>query len=599
MTAAHLAALTALLAVLMLVPFAAGVLLAVRFRATQRTLLVSFGLCGVGLLGITTFGVYLLSASSGRIFAIAATFATLAAAVWAAVRLDGAQRTAVRELVPATALWLAYSMASVALGYLHGGVKGHELTAQFRYTHPLPYDNALPFWLAQQMQSSHRPLPATLPPHGVWQGSDRPPLQTGIYLAEQAFLRADTTMLNYQILGVLAQSLWIFGLWALLRAARRGTQTVALGLAAAMFSGFTIVNTFFTWPKLLAATFLLALAAMTLTADFEQLSHRRAAGWAAGLLAGFALLSHTGSFFGLAAIAVTMLIIRRALPARSVMVAIIGVVVLFGPWMLYQRYYDPPGNHLTWLQLAPLTPQGERFHRGLLSMVIESYQRAGFSWVLHAKLENLATPFHGIGRALSGTGTLLRTAFNDGARATTERNAASIAIRDINYYDLIASFGLYALGPVMLLIATWRQHGSGALRAFRVEWLLLLCVGVCYVVWALVLFNPGWTVIHQGSYFLNLVGFTVGVLGWWALSHWATYLVVGIQSLWTMWIYSVLTPTRTGPGTPLTARVDSGNAVLVIAAVVACLSCLYWMSRARAREPASVILHKPPALAMD
>jgi hypothetical protein len=115
-TGAFLAGLTLVLAALMLVPFAAGVLLAACFGVSHRTLLVSFGLGGIGVLGAVTFAAYLLSPTVGRVFAIGATAILAVLAGWAGTRLNREGWLAVRELAAPTGLWTAYSLASVALG---------------------------------------------------------------------------------------------------------------------------------------------------------------------------------------------------------------------------------------------------------------------------------------------------------------------------------------------------------------------------------------------------------------------------------------------------------------------------------------------------
>ena len=75
----------------------------------------------------------------------------------------------------------------------------------------------------------------------------------------------DASQLDYQVLGVVLQQLWIVGLWALLVAARVGRVTRALAMVAVLVSDLAIVNGFFVWPKLLPAAMLLAAAALVMT----------------------------------------------------------------------------------------------------------------------------------------------------------------------------------------------------------------------------------------------------------------------------------------------------------------------------------------------
>ena len=68
------------------------------------------------------------------------------------------------------------------------------------------------------------------------------------------------------------QSLWLFALWLLCVAFDINRDAVRLLLVTTLFSGFIFLNSFFVWPKLLAAVYITAASAIFLTG---VLSHAR------------------------------------------------------------------------------------------------------------------------------------------------------------------------------------------------------------------------------------------------------------------------------------------------------------------------------------
>ncbi len=98
---------------------------------------------------------------------------------------------------------------------------------------------------------------------------------------------------GYTVISVLAQSLWIFGLWLLLSALELNPRAISMALAACLFSGFAFLNTFFVWPKMLAAAYGFGFLAAFVVKPPKQFAWL---GWALpGTLLAFSLLSHGGT----------------------------------------------------------------------------------------------------------------------------------------------------------------------------------------------------------------------------------------------------------------------------------------------------------------
>ncbi|MBS2966856.1 hypothetical protein KGA66_27725 [Actinocrinis puniceicyclus] len=174
--------------VMLLLPPAACVLVGRRFGVTNPVLLLACGFVGSGILSFAVFWLYLAGARVGHAAALAVDFGAMVVVV-NACRGGFARWRQLRSLAPVTVLFAVASLFNLALGYLHGGLSAAAAgdIAPNRFMAGLPGDNELPLLFARQLENHIRPLPHFL----AWgyQSSDRPPLQTGYYLLEQAVVR--------------------------------------------------------------------------------------------------------------------------------------------------------------------------------------------------------------------------------------------------------------------------------------------------------------------------------------------------------------------------------------------------------------------------
>src|SRR5262249_46027968 len=149
-----------------------------------------------------------------------------------------------------------------------------------------------------------------------WLASDRPPLQTGLYLLlipHNAPLELPTlaiwfynTLLlgrvgiNYQVVSVLLQATFVFGVWAIAAAAGLPAAARRLVLLASCLLPTALINTFYVWPKMLAAGYLLLCFAVLFRRPVPESARERiVAGVLIGGFAALSVLSHGASFFGL------------------------------------------------------------------------------------------------------------------------------------------------------------------------------------------------------------------------------------------------------------------------------------------------------------
>lgn len=584
--------------VLLLLPMAACTLVARRFGVTEPVLLVASAIAGSGLLGFAAFWVYLIGPSLGRPFAIAVDVACAVVLV-DACRARFARWRELAVFAPVSALYASAGLFYLALGYLHGGTERVGDIAEFRFMDRLPGDNYIPMLFARYLESPHRPLPNII--SGNFQTSDRPPLQSGYQLLQDALLgHWDDAYLHAQVIGTLVQGLWIFGLWAFLRAARRPRWAIPLCVAAVLFSGFAFFNSFFVWPKLVAAAGLLLACAVLLVPQLASVRGSRIAGALTGVSLGTSMLAHPSTVFALPAILIA-LAVRRQLPRlRFLLAGAGGLIVSYAPWMLYQKFYQPPANALLELQLADLDAPVP--NKSTSQVVIDTYRLLGLHRTLSYKWSNFTTPWrHELGYLHEAVNLILHGFSAPG------RHQLALAHEEVvwQFYFLGTALGVVGFGMIVLVVRAGRRlagrrltgrtrgRSAGAAPARAHDWLeldltLLFVLAISYVIWCLVLLGPEATIIHQGSYFNVVLAMALGVLGWWSLSPRLAAVLVCGQAGFSVLLFVRFTPPK-GPASPLNGHgVDSPIAALLVLALAACLASLWWVGRQREAEPAGL-----------
>lgn len=481
--------------VLTALPGVAAVLLAARLGVRSVPVLLAIGMAATGAVALLAFWLYYADPLVGESFSYLAVIGPAALSGWLLWerKVPG---ELLRQLAVPLGLWGLGSLFLVFLGFIHGGTETPLSTAASRFIGPLPADNDIPAFFAEWFyRHGHDSTPPVFP--GEWLSSDRPPLQVGYALSQYPF-GWDEDKLNYQVLAVVLQQLWIVGLWALLLAARVGRVTRALTMVTVLVSGTAIVNGFYVWPKMLPAALLLAAAALVLTPLWEEL---RRSLWGAALVAGLcglAMLAHGGSVFGI--IPLALVAAYRGLPSwRWIGVAAAVGIVLMAPWSAYQKYADPPGNRLVKWTLAGVV---EIDDRGTLETITDAYGEAGFDGTLHNKGQNFVT--------MAGGGPMVDT-----IQTALKSGGAEDLIgagKAIGFFNLFPSLGLLLLAPVAMLLN--RRRGPPA-EEWRFALVCFATVLIGAVAWGLLVFGSEAlrTVLHVGSYLVPVLAMAGAVAG--------------------------------------------------------------------------------------
>lgn len=525
MASAELLALLGKHLILTGLPLAAAMLFAARLGVRQVPVLLAIGLVASGVVGLLGFWTFYATRLVGESYSY---FVLLGAAGLAAWSLYGGriERQLLWRLATPLALWALGSAFVLYLGFVHGGSDQPLVAAMTRFSHPLPGDNYLPLYFAEYFfQHGHNGTP---PDYASFLSSDRPPLQVGYALSQWRFGWSGS-QLDYQVLGVMLQQLWIVGLWALLLAARVGWVTRGLAMVVVLVSDLAIVNGFFVWPKLLPAAMLLAVAALVLTPLWQEI---RRSLWGAALVAalcGLAMLGHGSSVFGV--IPLLAIAAFRGLPNwRWLGVAALVGIVLMGSWAQYQKYGDPPGNRLTKWSLAGFTGIDDR---STTEAIIDAYSEAGLGGAIDNKVQNFVTMAGG-----RPAYDHIRLALDSGKPSELVR-----AIRINNFFYLLPSLGLLLLAPFAMAVGYRRGRRNPA------EWkLALLCfltLGLGALAWGLLLFGNAEdrTILHVSSYLLPLIGLVGGVVGLRATFPRFALYYVGASAVLSLAVYApVLDP---------------------------------------------------------
>ncbi|CAD7724988.1 hypothetical protein LMG31884_37770 [Xanthomonas hydrangeae] len=352
----------------------------------------------------------------------------------------------------------------------------------------LPMDSWLPLIFADMISEGRLDVPMI----GDWLSSDRPPLQSGLYLV---FVHSWLPKggLTYQALSTWAQSLLFVPLLALVSDLPRRSQRVAVLFSIAL-SPLVLLNGLFVWPKLLAATFC-AIFHIALFGYSGVARHTR--WWMGGVAAALAMLSHGGALFALVGSTGAVLVLRRreALPLLLRTGAL--SVVLYAPWIVYQHFIDPPGDRLLKWHFAGYIPVTQE---SFFSILRSAYADLTFSQWIAGRVSNLNSILHG---SFSFFGDALMLLEN-----RTPTRIATIVENSFFY----GAYSMWFASPLLLLpclayaFATRTQS-----RISRFPSDLAMSAALSFLFWIAAIYEPGQTVIHQGAYF-SFVGSMLLVL---------------------------------------------------------------------------------------
>jgi hypothetical protein len=502
---------------------------------------------GAAAVGYLCFWIYFANAKGGKGASVVLLGASALAAPWLARECWKRSSGVWRECASAFALVLLTAWFYLGIGYLYKSGYSAGSQAENRIMlKELPPDDLLPWLMAHHIYHEQPVRPYLL---SIWKSSDRPPLQAGISLAQYPLWRTFAEETHYYLLAIFLQSWWAGALWIFLRFARVPRGSILMVLAFCIFSGFFLIHSSYVWPKLLAAA--LFLTGITFS-PFSRPEDR----WRtldavlSGTAVVLAMLSHTGVI--LAAPGIVWVFFRgRTLPNRR-MAAWAGatIVLLWLPWMMYQKLYDPPGDLLLKAHLAVSLDQGRPFGQ----LLREAYGKLSLGEWVYNKLENL--------RLLFVPYNFLPI-FQDNPRLRYN------AFMDGNFYSTFQALGVLTLGLLvrlrLRLRMRWKRCEASTSPVICLADRCTVAAFISTGVWCLVMFGPGSTLIHQGSLATMLLFFLALGIYLASLAPRLTWVALTIQILLVFPIFvfgkSLFGNRR---GTLMEGGIDSGFAAVAL-----------------------------------
>lgn len=476
-----------------------------------------------GAAGYLAFWAYLLGRTTGKTVGSVILATSLATAAYAALRRR-LKKELLRGLITCAVLMAVLTTLYSALGFLYKRSENPGTQAALRFVHPLPPDNILPYLFADDLYYS-KPFKPFL--FIDWSSSDRPPLQSAIVLLQRPLWNARESGLDYQILSTFLQSMWIAAVWLLLQGLPLDRRTTVCVYAFCIFSAFFLLNSFYTWPKLLAASFF-TIALVVLRFPEGRTRHCDSVDAALGGAAiGLAWLSHGGIAFSVIALAIVLLAKGYLPPMRSSASGIAALLLLLLPWSAYQKFYDPPGDRLLKWHLAGVI---DRDSRSFGQAFIDAYTQPPLSQLVTNKIANV--------RTLIGPGP-----WNDLREA--RKSGASQSKRLLQWYKtgtfffFFQTIGVLNLGFIVFLFARLfspkLRHSALIIAMQR----LFVLAFVSLAVWCLLIYIPGSNVIHAGSYGTVLLLFIALSVSLASIARRLTYVLLGFQAVFLFPLFAL------------------------------------------------------------
>lgn len=452
-------------------------------------------LAGVAIPGYLLFYVYLLSHTAGYRLAGILPFVWGGLLAIQLLLLNAEQRRRLLPLLIPLGLTFTAAVFSLSMGFEYGGLLNAIQKPWSRFADGLPPDNEMPWLFAEGLRQGVVPSPIM----ADWLSSDRPPLQAGMTLALMPVMKTQRE-LWYQVSSVVLQSLWVFALWLLLKALGCSRMGIMLVLVSTVLSGTVIVNSFYVWPKMLAAAYAIAFSIPIFAGGAMRLS-----GWMIRLLMAFlvvcALLAHGGSLFAVLGLLLYMALkFRFDRVAEATAIAALAVV-LYMPWMAYQKFVDPPGDRLLKYHFAGVEPLTKE---PALRTILNAYRKQSFGDWVAAKEGNIANVVGQEADYLQKMPHLLEA-------------PSQHRIRDLEFFYLVPSIGFAVWGIAALGLKWFRKSASPDEVAAEK---LLQSAFLMTIPWILLMFKGQSTTLHQGTYVLVLFGIAGCILALCNLSVW-------------------------------------------------------------------------------
>jgi hypothetical protein len=483
-----------------------------RYHYVPKQFIVTTAFAFIAILYYLVFFISLLNPNYGLIFNTVLYIVGLSAILYGLYRI----RILYKSKTIMLCILLPIFITVLVLGYysvLLGGCRLHEVNGQtntsFCYLVSLPIDNTLPLTYAKNIQEKN---PKDFV--GDWNLVDRPPIQIGAGLSVLELTNKPQDIdTGYQLIATFLQLSWISAVFGLLVTIGMKLKHIILLIGTMTFTGVIFINSIFVWPKFFSAS--LAIMGCVLLFDVSS-KYRKRIVVSSIILIGLGLLIHDNiAFTILGSIAVLLFMAIRnilskpnhkikTMPWRSVFIGCITALLIATPWIIYKDMNSTSDRLIKWQFAGVIKPN----NNSTISTLINAYKGIPFSTWLSNRWVNLETILKPI---LSHNLTMgIKSIGFSKSAIKASLSSLSVWYEENNFFALLFSFGLFNLGWLLLAIR------KNAYKVSTLQKYLFASSLIGIIFWIILMFIPGSTVIHQGSYAALLILFCL--FGAW-LSH--------------------------------------------------------------------------------
>ncbi len=464
------------------------------------------------------------------------------------------------DLATPLTLMLIVGLAYTGLAFIQGGFLGdtwHAVASRY-WEDP---SNNIPFWFASRV-AAHQPL------HGYllsdWLSSDRPPLQAGFTLLIWPLWGSRQP--SYQLFSTALQLMWLPAIWVLLRVRGYSSQRILVVCLSTALTGVVFVNSIYVWPKMLAAAFI--LSAFAILVSDSPADDWSGIGIVIVALVAVGLLAHGGVAFSVIALVPFTYRYWRRMTRRTVLLCLAVSAALYAPWIVFQKFVDPPGDRLLKWQLAGFTGVDSR---GVFQTLRQQYGSLSPERLLGNKLDNVTT-------LIVNPGLLVYQ------KADPAWHGFLGVARGAQINDLAVSAGPLLLGLIALVMPTARIR----LASVRP---LLVFLAASLIAWVLLLYggNQVTTTLDEGSYAATLLFVALLALAVTMLPRFYAGLVLTANLLWFVicWVPGVGFQSAQG-GQAGSSGTDVAMLIVLLISMIA-IALLCWCEFSRRPRSLTVL----------
>lgn len=446
----------------------------------------------ISLLYYGLFFVFVFSVRLGNVTNIVLHIAGLGSLIFYIFRFTKTKKAVLNKLlvVPAVLTLLFFCFYTTAFSGCR--TSNHTETnmdnQNFCYIKDLPTDNSLAYKFSRNMHGNQPRKTAD-----DWSVVDRPPIQVGSALSVAQFNNDPNESYDtYLYVSILLQLSWIGALFGLLVLTGLDMRKIMVILLLVGTSGFIFINSVFVWPKLYAASLVL----LGLSMLFSASKAKRDRFLPVAILAlTTSLLVHSGVVFTIVG-ALPVIFFDVFRPAnrselkKVLKYGLVGALVsciLLTPWLVYKNSFGNADRLVKWHFAGVISAQDTR---STVNTIEDSYHKLSLDSWLRNKYSNTMQ---------------LITPTSPGAKGVYESSPGYLArwLRINQFYITIVAVGIFNIGWLTLLSHKVRS----GLTAFDKR--VLLTTLFTYLTFVLLMFIPGSTVLHQGSYAAVLLLYAV------------------------------------------------------------------------------------------